>query len=1841
MDLFGKLIYLCFIILIQKIQNNLTTNFLAQNSNEEITINIESENTNKIILHNESFLLVNLKIKSTLDIQSEGCEKSAQNILICNNIELTFPGLKNITFFAIKEEENEEENENENEEENENENEEENENENEYEKENEEENKNENEYEKENGPIYYYLYLFAIKYEFKNIKCFHNESEKGQIDLYYKTEQELSIEVNLTSNNIDIPIPQCTNSNNSLTCPLEFKEDKYFNKLTVSIKNPIPLSDSKEIDLNYYFSSIPTISDFYYPEIDSNQIKLNFEYPPKFLKDYFIQINGTLYEIKNEDKVYYIEVNLTQGQYNLNFTSKCDSNNFGKINIIGVLEIKMSYYDLNIEIGEFKQISMSFNDLNFCTNNMKIYLNTNSYELIKSNQNYYFTTDNQLNVGTFNISIERNNHIYPTDKKFRVYQKDNCKIINDLFAIQNPGNIEFDIQCYNEIKEINQYSCNIINNQSTCNATINTIPGFLYINITTWKPTILPIKIIKYGFNQLCSADLNDPINLTLEYTNELTNTNFTANKIYSVKKDSLKTIFTFIQEQSLENLVITYNSTNNFVIDNTSNIIVTNLSNIIFYPKYLSNYNSNQTIVFTYESSIKMKQSVIKLKTSNKEIPLNANCLDNSTQCKSEINLNGEKEGTYSLSLTDHCNKEKTIDNTIIVLSNINITNKTYSKIENNKKIVISTSNLWFFNQKGDYFIIINNIESKISIENGNLTFLTPNVQPSYYSIFIKHKNEFNYDYIFPTNSILYLYENEVNLKTPLKFLYVDQKYNEYNVDFYQKIYPWQINDTLLEFDGETIHGNITNDKLTFIFKTRLKFFFESQMKIKIFIVNGDTLTYYANVIKDFSFVYPQNFISDKNNQTLLYFEKYDNDDKFFQNSSNGISSEIKCKKIDFMLISCEVTFYEDNNLTICYYNNTNCKNSSYYKYEIINYDNCIDDSRNIEISINGEEFHIYIHAVEKNDEYKFNNNNSKYVLNTENINSNIYQIYINTTNQINPNYDFPIEESFKIYKDITSNDTIKVNINTYMIPFSLIYDEYIYSKEKLTIQLSNGKDNVTSIFCYLMPKFAQCLFNLTSLPYGTYNVLYQQFCSMNYKTINNLSVIITEEIIIKYPIIEINENWNVPSNKNISVMVKYDTDNIDDITKFIIRRIVLVNSNRIEEPYEISFIQNNNVVNLTIQNVGEDVSDIYFIKTEYIIDEHIFTEISNYPHYLVISKKPNFNLNKNYFLKTNNESLNVEIEKINFIDTIKVFLNQSKNYENLDNNQITINNDKNLEGYYTIVYSLCDNCPKLNDDNNENIIIIHENQSHFFENIKINDCLLKTDLYYVIKIDFNKILTKDKITIFLNDIILEESENYYRIKKSDEDKITESNELTIKENKNPIQTFIYRSTIKVTTFEIKEEFFYASKGIPLVNFTCILREYNFTLTTIKEKESRNLTFSKVENDIIFYSFKDNEYIYGNCTFNSNKYVFSSNDLENTAFHLKYSNVQMGYNEIIIVNNFSDYYLQNIETVSFEIKSFGDSNTSKVEYIDINKTLKFDINNLKRDEVYIIKSINSKDGHKSINITNNIIGLLFYISPQYFLFEKNKKAQETKSIIFNFKTPSDVTTNITILDEYGEIKNCKEKGDQVTCFIILKISANTINITIKDHTDYIYEYVYEFIEGTECQSMYNKTATKDIKIAIERPKNIDYEINIFYDKTILNNSNNTTFILNSKSIAEFNRFDVMINSIYVNYIVDKLLFYDMLKVVYPTDTISIVMNTIENNQTFQFLETSLHISQYEYFLYKKDDPSFEKIMVKKLKSNETFIDFQFDLYSLKEERKHKLNPEIVNFGYIEMNQFK
>ena len=62
MDLFGKLIYLCFIILIQKIQNNLTTNFLAQNSNEEITINIESENTNKIILHNDSSLFVNLKI---------------------------------------------------------------------------------------------------------------------------------------------------------------------------------------------------------------------------------------------------------------------------------------------------------------------------------------------------------------------------------------------------------------------------------------------------------------------------------------------------------------------------------------------------------------------------------------------------------------------------------------------------------------------------------------------------------------------------------------------------------------------------------------------------------------------------------------------------------------------------------------------------------------------------------------------------------------------------------------------------------------------------------------------------------------------------------------------------------------------------------------------------------------------------------------------------------------------------------------------------------------------------------------------------------------------------------------------------------------------------------------------------------------------------------------------------------------------------------------------------------------------------------------------------------------------------------------------------------------------------------------------------------------------------------------------------------------------------------------------------------------------------------------------------------------------------------------------------
>ena len=1767
MDLFKLLIY--FIFVIQQIQNIFTN----QLNEFEYKIEINKTTTNKIILYTNNTLKVSLLISSSKNITNNEYKISGYE-LKCE-VELSISNETHLTFID----------------------------------------------QDTNNTLDLYIYL--IKYEYNGGKtCFSDPQLSNNI--YLSTV--------LNESNIKVMISNTTNikynnkDNNKLTYSFSFNDYIINPNLKVLHKEDDLNSDEKPLNLEYYFSPIPEISNLFYPDNNNITINLSFKYKSSLIKSSKLKVGTTLYEISEKNGKYISDIGkLTNDEYVINFMNKCNQETkIDTIYVINTLYINIDITD--IEVNEIKYIKITFNNTKFFKNGMKVYLKGIQYDI---EENFTFKVDNQLVVGTYDIQILRNELLFKTNKQLIVHNVEVCNVLNNIIAIQNETKITFKLNCTNITgitKEVekDKYD-NITCPNKICTIDVNGKPSLIRLRVTTWKTTPISVHIIQYIFNPKCSADLKNPIIFTIINDQELDNTKFelqAGNETINKKIiNTEKSEFTFTKVVNLNDLRINYNNKNIIPIE-TSDIILTDFTITGFSPKYLSNYpNQKQKILINISSKVLLSNSTITLKLNNNIIKA-VNVICNNNQCIGEFDLEEIEEKTYDLFITNHCKKEILVNKNINVLSNIDLDKIIYIK-KDNKDVIISTTQFYFFQENGSYFIILgNHTENLIKTNDNKLKFSIQNIEPNIYNINIKFKSQYDNEYKFETNSKLYLYINDVNLQIPLQFLYVDQKYEGYTIYFEKEIFPWQIKNTALVYGNQTFKGNVDNRLLNF--KFNLKFIVVSQLNLNISLVNNVNMTYIVNVIKSFNFAYNNNYIKENNKSILLNFEKYnENEDIFYQKFSNDTIKQLTCTSLNYTNIYCAIALYEKNRvLDICYLNKSYCLSSNYYLYSISNYNLCIEQTTNIEITLS-ENFNIYIQSDKK--KYNFNFSQTKYILSTNEIESNIYQIYINKKDT---NENFPIEMPFEIFKSITSKDNIiTVNINTILINFDINIDDYINLNKKLTIKLSNNNNNVESIFCFPLINSIQCIFNLTKLSYDLYEVYHNQFCNTGFTKIENLKVNIIEEVVIRHPIIGIKENWIIPNGNNISFTVIYDDYKMDE---FKINKIVLVDLEKKEQTnFNISIIQYNENVSLTIKQVDETVSKIFFIKTFYSENGKNYTEISDYPYYLVISKKPKFSVNQNYFHKSEtSQELKVIVENINFDNIIIIFLKQLNQLIYFKEKKININKDsKELEGSYTIGYKLCGNCVELNDENPENIIIIHENQEQFFENVKINDCLYRNDLYYVIKIDFNNEVKKEKITIKLNDMLLEESNNYYIIKNEDKKNVQDSNELNIFEVKN--NQVIFNSIIKVTNFTIKDDYFYASKSIKLTEYSCILKEYNLTITksNLTITEERNLSFINEENNIIYYGYKDNNYIYGECKIN-NTSIFSSNDLKNSSFELQYGPLNKSdINNISILNPLSDFYLNRIESVSIRKKQ-----NDLIEKLDVYENHTFTIKKINRDDIYIIESINSLDGDSSINIKNNVVGFPFYSSNQFFIFDK-KQSEEFKLINFYFKTKEDVSLNVFIDESDGNITECSQIDSQVNCLLSLKIQPNIINVTINNYTDLLYEYVYSFINGTQCQSIDNETATKNIDIKVERP-DINHSIIIYYDQKPLEQNENNIFTLSKEQIQiSINKFDVIIENEFINSLIDKLIFYQKLKIIEPMDEIEIIIN-FDNYLTIIFDKTNLNISKYNYFLYKKDDPSYEQIPVIKIDSIDTEIYFNFDLFSLKEQQKQKIKPEKVDFGY-------
>ena len=235
MDFFKLLFFLLF--LIQQIQS-LFTNQL--NDGVEYKIELTKNETNKIILHTENKLSVILKISNSSELEEESCS-ILDNELKCE-IELEISNRKDLIFKDI------------------------------------------------HTNNTYNLYIHLIQYQYNDKYCCSDSSIITNIYLYSNLDSEKELLVNINDNLI-----KCTkNTSNILTCPFSLNQDISSHKLKVSHKNDNDNGDVKNMTINYYYSSIPKISNFFYPNDTDIIINLSFNTISSSIEKYKIYIESTI-----------------------------------------------------------------------------------------------------------------------------------------------------------------------------------------------------------------------------------------------------------------------------------------------------------------------------------------------------------------------------------------------------------------------------------------------------------------------------------------------------------------------------------------------------------------------------------------------------------------------------------------------------------------------------------------------------------------------------------------------------------------------------------------------------------------------------------------------------------------------------------------------------------------------------------------------------------------------------------------------------------------------------------------------------------------------------------------------------------------------------------------------------------------------------------------------------------------------------------------------------------------------------------------------------------------------------------------------------------------------------------------------------------------------------------------------------------------------------------------------------------------------------------------------------------------------------------------------------------
>ena len=240
MDLFKLLIY--FIFVIQQIQNKFTN----QLNEFKYQIEINKPATNKIILYTNDTLKVSLLISSSKNITNNKC-KISENELECE-VELSITTESQLTFID----------------------------------------------QDTNNTLDLYIYL--IKYQYNQGKICFSEPQLSN-NIYLSTVlNESNIIVKINNNDINYN----NKDKNKLTYSFSFNDSIINPNLKVLYKDDDLNGDEKPLNLEYYFSPIPEISNLFYPDNNNIIINLSFKYKSTLIKSSKLKVGSTLYEISEK-----------------------------------------------------------------------------------------------------------------------------------------------------------------------------------------------------------------------------------------------------------------------------------------------------------------------------------------------------------------------------------------------------------------------------------------------------------------------------------------------------------------------------------------------------------------------------------------------------------------------------------------------------------------------------------------------------------------------------------------------------------------------------------------------------------------------------------------------------------------------------------------------------------------------------------------------------------------------------------------------------------------------------------------------------------------------------------------------------------------------------------------------------------------------------------------------------------------------------------------------------------------------------------------------------------------------------------------------------------------------------------------------------------------------------------------------------------------------------------------------------------------------------------------------------------------------------------------------------